>query len=76
MLPGDQQQQDGEEAAVVTSHEGDVKQNEDDGTLVSIHAQCLDSSSFSSETTSQSRPDFGSVPYIARPHPEQMSHTG
>ncbi|XP_056915013.1 tRNA (adenine(58)-N(1))-methyltransferase, mitochondrial isoform X2 [Takifugu flavidus] len=27
------------------------------------------------ERTTGSRPDFGSVPYIARPHPEQMSHT-
>lgn len=36
----------------------------------------LDSTLNSSETTTQSRPDFGSVPYIARPHPEQMSHTG
>ncbi|CAF99020.1 unnamed protein product, partial [Tetraodon nigroviridis] len=27
------------------------------------------------ETTARSQPGFGSVPYIARPHPEQMSHT-
>lgn len=36
----------------------------------------FDSTLNSSETTTQSRPDFGSIPYIARPHPEQMSHTG
>lgn len=51
VLPGDEQQQEGEEA-------------------------CLDSTLNSPETTTQSRPGFGSIPYIARPHPEQMSHTG
>lgn len=28
------------------------------------------------ETVSDSHPAFGSVPYIARPHPEQKGHTG
>lgn len=28
------------------------------------------------ETVSGSQPAFGSIPYIARPHPEQKGHTG
>lgn len=76
VLSGDVLQQEREEAAVVTSHDGDVKSNEDDGKFVSIHAEGLDSTLNSSEPATQSRQNFGSVPYIARPHPEQMSHTG
>lgn len=28
------------------------------------------------EMTAQNHPAFGSIPYIARPNPQQMSHTG
>lgn len=28
------------------------------------------------ELTTDAHPSFGSIPYIARPHPTQMSHTG
>lgn len=30
----------------------------------------------SEEMTTGEQPAFGSIPYIARPHPEQMGHTG
>ena len=29
-----------------------------------------------SEMGDKKNPPFGSIPYIARPHPEQTSHTG
>lgn len=76
VLRGDEQQQEEEEAAVLSSDEGDVKSDEGNGTFASIHAKCLESTLNSPETTAPGRPSFGSVPYIARPHPEQMSHTG
>lgn len=76
VLPGEQQQREEAAAGVVPTHEGEVEAHEGDGPFASIHAECLDSTWNSSEMTPQSGPAFGSVPYIARPHPEQMSHTG
>lgn len=36
----------------------------------------LETQEASHEDKKQEGPAFGSIPYIARPHPEQMSHTG
>lgn len=66
----------GKEAAVVTGDKGDWKWNEDDGTFAITRADLLDCALHSSETATQGRPAFGSIPYIARPHPEQKQHTG
>lgn len=77
VLPGEQpQQREAAAAGVVPTHGGEAEAHNGDGTFASIHAECLDSTWNSSEGTPQGGPAFGSVPYIARPHPEQISHTG
>lgn len=45
--------------------------------LIFLTNKCFDPCYYiPEEMTTQNHPAFGSIPYIARPNPQQMSHTG